>query len=140
VNYLVDTNVISELRKGERCDPNVARWYDRVAGESLYLSVLVLGEIRKGVERIRTKDAAQARALEKWLIAVADEFRERVLPVNLDIADEWGRMNAVRPLPVIDGLLAATAKVHMMTFVTRNTSGLTDLDVGLLNPFGPNLT
>lgn len=139
MNYLVDTNVISELRKGDRCDPNVARWYEKVAGESLYLSVLVLGEIRKGVERIRVRDAAQSRALEKWLFAVAGEFQERVLPVSINIADEWGRMNAVRPLPVIDGLLAATAKVHTMTFVTRNTLGLTDLDVGLLNPFRSEL-
>jgi predicted nucleic acid-binding protein len=137
VNYLIDTNIISEIRKGNRCDPNVARWYDKVVGESLYLSVLVVGEIRKGIERIRADDAAQSKALERWLIGITDEFRERVLPVTFDIADEWGRMNAIRPFPVIDGLLAATAKVHAMTLVTRNTLDVAGLDVGLLNPFKP---
>jgi toxin FitB len=135
VNFLIDTNIISELRKGGRCDRGVASWYEQVAGESLYLSVLVLGEIRKGVELIRARDPSQARVLERWLLAVADEFGERVLPVNREIADEWGRMNAIRPLPNPDGLLAATAKVHAMTFVTRDCADMAGFDVVLFNPF-----
>jgi predicted nucleic acid-binding protein len=135
LNYLIDTNIISEVRKGERCDANVARWYASVPDDALYLSVLVAGEIRKGVELLRTRDTAQARALEKWLAAVGKAFRERILPIDAAIAEEWGRMNAKRPLPVIDGLLAATAKLHRMTLVTRNMLDMAGLDVKLVNPF-----
>jgi hypothetical protein len=135
VNYLIDTNIISEVRKGKRCNSNVASWYEGIEDESLYLSVLVIGEIRKGIERVRLKDTAQANALENWLIAVDKAFGERILPVDRAVADEWGRLGASRPLPVIDGLLAATAKIHRMTLVTRNTTDIADLDVRVLNPF-----
>ena len=135
MNYLIDTNIISEVRKGPRCDPNVASWYEKIDDASLYLSVLVIGEIRKGIERIRPKDNAQANAIEKWLQAVDKAFGERILPVDRAVANEWGRLNASRPLPVIDGLLAATAKTHRMTLVTRNTADIAGLDVYILNPF-----
>jgi len=72
VNYLIDTNIISEVRKGERCDPNVAAWYGTIDDGDLYLSVLILGEVRKGIERIRPRDPTQARALEDWLAAIRD--------------------------------------------------------------------
>jgi toxin FitB len=137
VNYLIDTSIISEVCKGNRCDPNVTSWYDTIEDTSLYLSVLVVGEIRKGIERVRPKDNAQARAIENWLKAVDKAFAERILPIDRAVADEWGRLNASRPLPVIDGLLAATAKVHRMTLVTRNTAGLADLGVHILDPFEP---
>jgi toxin FitB len=135
VNYLIDTNIISEVRKGKRCDPNVASWYEKIEDASLYLSVLVIGEIRKGIERIRLKDPVQATAIENWLVAVDKAFGERILPVDRAVANEWGRLTASRPLPVIDGLLAATAKIHRMTLVTRNTAEIADLDVHILNPF-----
>jgi toxin FitB len=135
VNYLVDTNIISEVRKGRRCDPNVARWYEKIEDASLYLSVLVIGEIRSGLERVRPKDTAKANALEQWLMAVDKAFGERILPVDRAVANEWGRLNANRLLPVIDGLLAATAKTHRMTLVTRNTADIADLGVPMLNPF-----
>jgi toxin FitB len=135
VNYLIDTNIISEIRKGSRCDPNVARWYAKIEDASLYLSVLVIGEIRKGIERIRSKDTAQAGALENWLLAVDKAFGERILPIDRAVADEWGRFNVSRPVPVIDGLLAATAKVHRMILVTRDTADIAGLDVQVLNPF-----
>jgi len=135
VNCLIDTNVISEIRKGKRCNPNVARWYEGIANESLYLSVLVLGEIRKGVEKIRARDPAQALAIENWLLAVDKAFSGRILAVDRLVADEWGRLDAGRPLPVIDGLLAATARIHRMTLVTRNTADIAGLDISLLNPF-----
>jgi hypothetical protein len=135
VNVLIDTNVISEVRKGERCDPNVARWYDSIADDSLYLSVLVLGEVRKGIERARPKEPARARALEKWLAAVRVAFAGRILPVDDAVAGEWGRMSAGRPVPVIDGLLAATAKAHGLTLATRNTADVADLGAKVVNPF-----
>ncbi len=135
MNYLIDTNIISEVRKGERCDPNVANWYEKIEDASLYLSVLVIGEIRKGIERVRPKDNAKANAIENWLGAVYRAFAERILPIDRAVANEWGRLNANRPLPVIDGLLAATAKIHRMTLVTRNTADIADLDVHILNPF-----
>jgi toxin FitB len=133
VNYLIDTNIISEIRKGRRCDPNVARWYEKIEEASLYLSVLVIGEIR--IEKNRSKDTTKANALEQWLIAVDQAFGERILPVDRAVAHEWGRLRAIRPLPVIDGLLAATAKIHRMTLVTRNIDDIADLDVSILNPF-----
>ena len=135
MNYLIDTNIISEVRKGRRCDPNVANWYEKIEDASLYLSVLVIGEIRKGIEKVRRKDAAQAYAIEIWLTAVDKAFGERILPIDRAVANEWGRLNASRPLPVIDGLLAETAKIHRMTLVTRNTADIADLDVHILNPF-----
>jgi predicted nucleic acid-binding protein len=103
VNCLFDINIISEVRKGRRCDPNVASWYEKIEDASLYLSVLVIGEIRKGIERIRPKDTIQAYAIENWLIAVDKAFGERILPIDRAVANEWGRLNASRPLPVIDG-------------------------------------
>ena len=135
MNYLIDTNVISEIRMDRRCDPNVARWYEKIDDVSLYLSVLVIGEIRSGVEKVRAKDTKKANALEQWLIAVDKAFGERILPVDRAVANEWGRLRADRSLPVIDGLLAATAKIHRMTLVTRNTDDIADLDVSILNPF-----
>ena len=138
MNYLIDTNIISEVRKGAKCDPHVASWYESIDDAEIYLSVLVLGEIRKGVERVWPNDPAQARALEKWLTAVVQSFAERILPVDQAVADEWGRMSAKRPVSTIDALLAATAKVHGMTLATRNTADVADLGTGVLNPFEPH--
>lgn len=135
MKYLVDTNVISEVRKADRCNPGVAAWYATVTDEDLCLSVLVLGEIRKGLERLRGRDPQQAKVLEIWLDAVAAAFGERALPIETSIADEWGRMNAVRPVPAIDGLLAATAKVHGLILVTRNEADVAGLGATVLNPF-----
>lgn len=135
MNYLIDTNIISEIRKGARCHTGVAHWYESLEDSNLYLSVLVLGEIRKGIEKIRDRDVTQARAIERWLDAVTTAFGDRVLPIDFAVADEWGHMAALRPLSVVDGLLAATAKTHGFTLVTRNVRHLTGLDVRTLNPF-----
>jgi predicted nucleic acid-binding protein len=135
VNILLDTNIISEVRKSARCDPNVAAWYASIDDADIYLSVLVLGEIRKGVERARPNDPALARALEKWLDVVIRSFADRILPVDRAVADEWGRMSAKRPVSTVDALLAATAKVHGMTLATRNVSDVADLGVEFVNPF-----
>jgi toxin FitB len=137
MSYLIDTNIISEVRKGDRCNPNVAAWYASIDDAELYLSVLVVGEIRKGVERARAKMPAQAKALDDWLTAVTDAFAERILPINRQIAEEWGRMGATRPVSTVDALLAATAKVSRMTLVTRNTADVADLGAEILNPFEP---
>ncbi len=135
--FLIDTNVISEWRKGERCNANVASWFTSVDNSDLYLSVLVLGEIRRGIELLRPRDPVQARALESWLGQVAVAFGDRILPIDHEVADEWGRLNAIRPISVVDGLLAATAKVHQMTLVTRNGSDVAGLGATVLNPFHP---
>lgn len=135
MSYLIDTNVISEVRKGARCDPHVSAWWSTLNDADIYLSVLVLGEIRKGVERTRPSDPAQATALEKWLDSIVESFSDRILPIDQAVADEWGRMSAGRPVSTIDSLLAATAKVHQMTLATRNVSDIADLGASYVNPF-----
>jgi len=137
VNYLIDANIISEVRKGERCDGHVAAWFASIDDEDIYLSVMVLGEIRKGIERARRTDPTQARALEKWLSTVKQSYGERILPIDQMVADEWGSMSAIRPVPTVDTLLAATAKIHRMTLATRNVADVTGLGADVLNPFDP---
>ena len=88
MKYLIDTNIISEVRKGQRCDQHVAAWFASIDDADIYLSVLVLGEIRKGIERARRTNPAQARALEKWLSTVRQSYGERVLPIDRTVADE----------------------------------------------------
>lgn len=137
MNYLIDTNVISELRKGGHCNPAVSQWYAGISETSLYLSTLVLGEVRKGIESLRLRDPKQSEALEQWLSAVKDAFVGRILPVDDEVSEMWGRLNAVRTLPLADSLLAATAKVHGMTLVTRDVKALAGLGLDLLDPFKP---
>lgn len=136
MSFLIDTNVISEVRKGRRCDANVAAWYASIDDGDLHLSVLVLGEIRKGIELARPRDPSKAEALETWLASVDAAFEGRILPIDRAVADEWGRMSGRRPVSTIDGLLAATAKVHRLTLVTRDETGVADLGAKVLNPFG----
>lgn len=135
MSFLIDTNIISEVRKGVRCHPAVAAWWAGVAEDELWLSALVLGEIRKGVELARRRDPQKAAALEAWLGEVIAGFADRVLPVDTAVAEEWGRMSAIRPAPVVDALLAATAKANDLTLVTRNTVDVAGLGAEVLNPF-----
>ena len=135
MSYLIDTNIISELRKGDRCDPAVAAWWAKVDENELWTSALVLGEIRRGIELARRHDPQKAKGLEAWLEEVIYGFGDRILDVDAQVADEWGRMNAIRPLPVIDALIAATARANSLTFVTRNVSDVQGVGVDLLNPF-----
>jgi toxin FitB len=135
VSYLIDTNIISEVRKGDRCDPHVSAWYASIVDEDLFLSTLVLGEIRKGVELARSRDPDKAVALERWLLKIEAAFDGRVLGIDNAVSDRWGRMSAIRPIPVIDGLLAATAITHGLTLVTRNDRDIAGLGAAILNPF-----
>ncbi len=132
---LIDTNVLSELRKEKGCDAGVRRWFEDAAEDELFISVLVLGEIRQGIERIRPRDPAQARVLEKWLLWVATEFADRLLPVDEKVADQWGRLGWQQPVPILDAFLAATALVHDLTVVTRDEAGFQNTGAAVLNPF-----
>ena len=135
MGYLVDTNVLSELRKKERCDPHVAAWLESVEPDELYVSVLSLGEIRRGIELIRRRDPASARALDRWLAGIELHYADRILPISPVVADRWGRLSPDQPLPVTDGLLAATVVEHKLTIVTRNTGDFERSGASTLNPF-----
>ena len=136
MRYLLDTNVLSELRKGARAHPLVREWFENTEDESIFTSVLVLGELRRGVESIRRRDPVAAAALDQWLARLVDQFAERIVVIDAATANRWGMLNVPDPLPTVDGLLAATALVHGMTLVTRNTRDVERAGVGTLNPFG----
>ena len=134
--FLLDTNVVSEVRKGRRSDPSVSNWYTGVGESQLFISSLTIGEIRRGIELARRRgDVDQAKTLETWLQTVVEEFSGRIVSVDAQVADTWGRISAPRPVPVVDGLLAATAVVHDMTLVTRNVSDVEGLGARVLDPF-----
>jgi predicted nucleic acid-binding protein len=135
LSYLLDTNVISELRKGDRADRSVVAWFGGLADEEIHLSVLTIGEVRRGIESVRRRDPDSAVALDSWLARLSEDHRDRILPVDRAISEEWGRMSVPDPLPVIDGLLAATAKVKGLTFATRNVADVERAGVEILDPF-----
>ncbi len=114
----------------------MAAWLDGTNSEDLYLSVLVVGEIAQGIERLRLRrDPGQAELFELWLGVLETDFADRLLPVSSAIAKRWGRLNAARSLPVADGLLAATALEHDLTLVTRDTGPLAGTGARLLDPW-----
>ena len=135
MNWLLDTNVISELRKGRRGDARVAAWFSALDARHVYLSSLVVGEIRAGLERVRPRDPIFASALEAWLTRLQGDFAERILPVDAGVAECWGRLQIGRTLPVVDGLLAATALHHGLTLATRNHADIATTGVLWYNPF-----
>lgn len=136
--FLLDTNVISELVR-RKPDPNVTAWIDGTAEDLLHLSVLTLGEIRKGIASLPA--GSRRVALETWLDSdVVLRFAGRILPIDEAVADRWGHIAARaavarRLLPVIDGLLAATALDHNLTLVTRNTRDVAATGVPVFNPW-----
>lgn len=134
MRYLLDTNVLSETRR-PRSDEGVKAWISSVPAGDLYLSVLVIGEVRRGIERLARRDPDQAVVYEAWLDTVLRDYADRILPVDAETADEWGRLSVPDPVPIVDGLMAATAKVRGMTFVTRNTADVERTGVALLDPF-----
>jgi toxin FitB len=133
--FLLDTNVVSELRKKERCAPKVSAWAATVPRNQDFLSVVVVGELVRGASLKRRTDPQMADALARWIARLTHLYAERILPVTLEIAQEWGRLGALRPIPPEDGLLAATALVHRLTLVTRNVKNVNGLGVSLLNPW-----
>lgn len=134
--FLLDTNILSELRRGRRCNPGVADWFAAVAATDLYISVLTVGELYKGIALARQRrDYTQADNLDAWLRLLAAQFADRILPVDAAVAQAWGQLYAIRNAPVVDGLLAATAKVNSLTLVTRNIADVSGLGADLLNPF-----
>jgi predicted nucleic acid-binding protein len=135
VKFLVDTNIISEIRKRERAHPNVTAWVARTPVEDIGTSVLVLAEIRRGIELKRRSDPEQARSLDRWFSQMRTRLGDRVLPIDEPVAEAWALLGLPNPLPPIDGLLAATAKVHGLTFVTRNVADIAGVGVSLLDPF-----
>jgi hypothetical protein len=135
MSFLLDTNIVGELRKTSRCDPVVMSWYLRCAIEVSFISVMTMGEIRKGIESSRRKDLAKARSLEKWLNELELSFEDRILPVSAEIADTWGRFVYRGDVGAVDGLIAATAAHHGYTVATRNTRDFQRCGVDYVNPF-----
>jgi predicted nucleic acid-binding protein len=134
LQYLLATNVLSETRR-KQADERVISFLNAAASSALYLSVLTLGELRKGVALKKESDPDAAKKLGSWVDGLEFSFGDRVLGVDAAIAILWGELSAQRPRPVIDTLLAATAAVHELIFVTRNTKVVKDINVKLLNPW-----
>lgn len=134
MSYLLDTNIVSELRR-QTCNPGVREWIRSVDDGDLYISVMVLGEIRLGVERLLRRDPARARVYEEWLGRLERDYSDHILDVTAGIADVWGRLNSPDKIPVVDGLIAATAIVQGLTLVTRNVADYARTGARLLNPF-----
>jgi predicted nucleic acid-binding protein len=138
IEYLLDTNVVSELRKQERAHTNVRRWFDDRPNGEVWLSVLVVGELHRGVELVSRRDAESGGVLGAWLDSVLVDYGDRILPVTIGVARRWATLSFPDPVPVIDGLLAATAIEHGLTLVTRNVAHLARTGVALVDPFEPS--
>ena len=136
--YLIDTDVISELRKGAKANPGVARFFveaDR-NNHALYMSVITVGELRRGVEIIRhRKDTSQAKRLEGWLESLLKNYDDHILNFGPDEAQVWGRLRVPHPENALDKQIAATALTHGLTIVTRNAEHFAKLGVDVVNPF-----
>lgn len=135
MGFLIDTNILSELRKGERADQQVRTWYASISVSDIQVSVIVLGEIRRGAELLRRRDPIAAASLDSWLATLRVSLGNRLLPISEEVADCWGRLGVPDAIPVADGLLAATALVHDLVLVTRNTRDVERTGARLLNPF-----
>jgi toxin FitB len=135
LNYLLDTNVVSEIRKGAQGHAQVMSWWKSTKAPQVYLSVLSLGEIREGILKIKHKDGNRARRLEIWLAGLRHFFSNRLVPVDESVAMMWADVRRHRSLPLIDSLMAASAISRDMTFVTRNTRDVEHCGVRCLNPF-----
>lgn len=132
---LVDTNVLSEIRKGPRMNAGVAAWFASVPEGSIYLSVLAIGEIRRGIQTLRGRDPRQAAVLDRWVSSLVRQHADRILPIDLQIAEEWGALISIRTASPIDAMMAATARVNNLILVTRNVRHVSWTGVEVLNPF-----
>jgi len=136
--YLLDTNVVSEIRKKERANKGVRAFFDRAAKEDidLYLSVVTVGELRRGVEIIRHRgDTAQTTSLETWLTAMLDDFAQNILPIDADIGQLSGRLRVPHAENALDKMIAATGLIHDLIVVTRNVDDFLPTGVRVFNPF-----
>jgi toxin FitB len=136
--YLLDTNIISELRKRNRANPGIIRFFDQIAAqeEIAYLSVITIGELRRGVDIIQhRRDFTQAKSLENWLQTILDSYAENILDFGREEAQIWGRLRVPHPENALDKQIAATALVYDLTLVTHNIKDFVDTGVTLLNPF-----
>lgn len=134
MSWLLDANVISELRKGPRADPGVLRSAQGREHDA-WISVLSVGEVRRGIELNRRRDEPAAQLLDVWLEGLLTGYASRILPFDLAVAEIWGRLNVPSPRPAVDGMIAATALVHGLTLVTRNVRDVEGTGVRVLNPF-----
>lgn len=135
MSYLLDTNVLSETRKRNR-NAGVTEWISTTDPERMHLSVLTIGEIGHGITQLHERgDRRQAAVIENWLDDVVQGFGARIVPVTLEIAREWVVQSKAAPVPVVDALIAATARVHGWTLVTRNVKDVDTTGVRVLNPF-----
>ena len=134
--YLLDTNVISELRKGGRANPGVTAFFATLTADDIYLSVQTIGEIRRGLENIRNRgDREQAARLEAWLDSVVADYSDRILAFDCDCAQVWGKLMSPSPQHPIDKQIAAIALIYDLTVVTRNTEDFKSTGVRSVNPF-----
>ncbi len=136
--YLLDTNIISELRKRDRANPGITRFFRQMVEQEIitYLSVITTGELRRGVDIIRHRgDATQAKSLETWLQIIIDRYAENILDFGSEEAQIWGRLRVPYPENALDKQIAATALVYDLALVTRNIKNFTATGVSLLNPF-----
>ena len=132
--FLIDTVVISELRKS-RPSASVVRWFRRQRDSDLFLSVVTLGEIERGIEKKRRTDPAFSAELSVWLESLVNVYGDRVLPVSQAVARRWGRLSAQYGNESVDLLIAATALTHGLAVVTRNVSDFAIIDVGVIDPY-----
>jgi toxin FitB len=136
--YLVDTDVISEMRKAEKANPGVRRFFAEADRDNvpIYLSVVTVGELRQGVESMRHRgDAPQAHVLERWLVRVVERFDAAILSFDQEAAEVWGRLRVPNRENPLDKQIAATALINDLTVVTRNTAHYAPTGVRLLDPF-----
>lgn len=136
--YLVDTDVVSELRKRAKADHQVVKFFRDTSTRNipLYLSAITIGELRRGVELIRyRRDLRQASMLDRWLDELVAQYSEHILPVDIEIAQVWGRLRVPHPENPLDKQIAATALVYDLVLVTRNTRHFSQTGAKLLNPF-----
>lgn len=135
MNVLVDTNVVSELKRGRNANPRVAEWFSKLPTELVFTSVIVLGEVRRGIELIARRDKPQAEGLERWYASIRERLANRVLAVDEPIVTLWSRISVPNPLPAFDGLIAATALVHGMTVATRDARSYRRVGVDVFDPW-----
>lgn len=134
--FLIDTNVISELRKKSRCEPSVAAWQDSIKGENIYISAISMMEIKAGIIQARRKNPEFSKVLNEWYeIQVKPTFHKRVIPVDLAVSECCSILLNQRTRPLADALIAATAHIHGLTLATRSIADFSDTGIDLVNPW-----